>query len=112
MIKYYRYSLSTYFCFDPFKSPYSCFDIRQEYLYIYIYKLKRIKISFQILVLFSVSTTQLARIGALLIYETLFDPLYTSLFLSLSLSLSIYIYISKRERENSPGYNSGFNKST
>ena len=30
LIKYYRHRLSTYFCFDPFKSPYSCFEIRLE----------------------------------------------------------------------------------
>ena len=30
LIEYYRCSFSVYFCFNPFKSPYSCFDIRLE----------------------------------------------------------------------------------
>ena len=33
LLKYYRKPLSTYFCFDPFKSMYSCFDIRLELAY-------------------------------------------------------------------------------
>ena len=28
LIKYFRYPLSTYFCFNPFNSPYTCFDIQ------------------------------------------------------------------------------------
>ena len=34
---YYRYSLSTYFCSDPFKSPYSYFDIRLELVKNFLY---------------------------------------------------------------------------
>ena len=30
LIKYYKQSLLTYFCFNPFKLAYSCFDIRLE----------------------------------------------------------------------------------
>ena len=30
MIKLYSLFLSTYFCFDPFKSPYGCYNIRLE----------------------------------------------------------------------------------
>ena len=30
MIKYYRHPFKLYFCSNPFKSPYSCFDIRPD----------------------------------------------------------------------------------